>query len=226
VHDESGRPAGAEATPPDDGSRQGRAQEVSAPYSNGPITTLEELLDRLRDTARKVDPVSVSDILATTGRRSFGLLLLVPGIIVLSPLSGIPGLPSMFAIIVLLIAVQLLLRRPYVWLPEWLLRRRVPSHRMKQALHVLRPMARLIDRVIRPRLTQLTRGIALYAVAALCVVIAVTMPPLELIPFANSMAGAVLTTFGVALIGHDGVVVIIALALCVAAAWVIVSGLM
>jgi hypothetical protein len=61
----------------------------------------------------------------------------------------------------------------------------------------------------------LTHSVALYAIAVLCIVIAVTMPPLEVVPFANSTAGGALMAFGLALIAHDGVLVVIALAFCV-----------
>ena len=41
------------------------------------------------------------------------------------------------------------------------------------------------------------------------------MPPLEIVPFANTTSGLALTAFGLALIAYDGVLITLALAFCV-----------
>jgi hypothetical protein len=50
-------------------------------------------------------------MLKTVGQRSFGSLLLLPGLMALSPLSGLPGMPTLFGVMVLLITGQLLIGR-------------------------------------------------------------------------------------------------------------------
>jgi hypothetical protein len=57
----------------------------------------------------------------------------------------------------------------------------------------------------------LTGKVGTYVIALVCILVAATMPPLELIPFAATAAGAALTAFGLSLIAHDGVMVLIAL---------------
>lgn len=178
------------------------------------VTNLEKLLDRLGEAGEGCERVSLGAMLNAAGRRSFGPLLLVPGLIVLSPLSGVPGVSTTAAVVVLLIAGQLLLGRTYFWLPRSLLRRSAPQAKFERALRFLRPGAQLVDKLVRPRLIMLTHGAALYAIAAVCVVIAITMPPLEIVPFANTTSGAALTAFGLALIAHDGLFVLLGLALC------------
>jgi hypothetical protein len=73
-------------------------------------------------------------------------------------------------------------------------------------------MARWVDRMVQPRLTLFTRGPALYANVLLCLLIALSMPPLELIPFANSINGAALAALGLALFAQDGVLALLAFA--------------
>lgn len=192
------------------------------------VAGLEDLLERLAEAARREGRVSVAEMLAAAGQRSFGPLLLVPGLIVLSPLSGVPGLPSAVAVLVLLVAVQLLYRRHHVWLPEWTLRRSVSSGLLQRAVRILRPAARVVDRLTRPRLRLLAdaEGPALYPIALLCVLIALTMPPLELVPFANSIAGAALTAFGLALITHDGLLALVAGIICATGLWLAASSML
>lgn len=199
------------------------SNEPSAPAAT--VAGLEELLDRLAATARREGRVSVGEMLATAGQRSFGPLLLVPGLIVLSPLSGVPGLPTAVAVLILLVAVQLLWRRRHVWLPAWTLRRSVSSDMLQRAVRVLRPLARVVDRLTRPRLRVLAdpEGLALYPIALLCILIALTMPPLEFVPFANSIAGAALTAFGLALIARDGLLALVAGVICVSGFWLAAS---
>ncbi|WP_407352783.1 exopolysaccharide biosynthesis protein [Luteimonas sp. R10] len=202
------------------------SDELPAPVAT--VAGLEELLERLAGSARQAGHVSVAEMLAAAGQRSFGPLLLVPGLIVLSPLSGVPGLPSAVAVLVLLVAVQLLCRRRHVWLPQWTLRRSVSARLLQRAVRVLRPVARVVDRLTRPRLRMLAdaEGPALYPIALLCILIALTMPPLELVPFANSIAGAALTAFGLALITRDGLLALVAGVLCAAGFWFAASGVL
>src|SRR5690606_15941015 len=71
-------------------------------------SSLVEVLDRLEEAAREQSDIALGAILEAVGRRSFGPLLLVAGLIALSPLSGIPGMPTTVGVLVLIIAVQLL----------------------------------------------------------------------------------------------------------------------
>lgn len=175
------------------------------------VTNLETMLDRLGNGTDGHERISIGRMTEVVGRRSFGPLLLVAGLIALSPLSGIPGMPTMVAILVILIAAQLLCGRERFWLPNFLLRRSVSRERFQKALRFMRPPARFVDRFLRPRLTGLTHTIGSYGVAFFCILIALTMPPLEILPFAASTAGAALSAFGLSLIAHDGLLAIIAL---------------
>ena len=180
------------------------------------VESLEDLLDRLEKCEEGMDRVTIGAILDAVGRRAFGPVLLVLGLIIVSPLSGVPGLPTSIAVMTLLIAVQLLFGRNNFWLPRWLVRRSMPRPRLEKAVGLLRSPARFIDRCVRRRWSALTQSTGLYVTAAVCVVISLLMPPLELLPFASSIAGAALAAFGLGLIVKDGVLVLVALAFSVA----------
>ncbi|MCQ4259209.1 exopolysaccharide biosynthesis protein [Stutzerimonas stutzeri] len=171
---------------------------------------LKTLLQLLEEAGEPDEPISIEGMLEATGQRSFGALLLIPGLLLFSPLSGIPGLPTFFAVMIGLIAMQLLVGRTHFWLPKWLLNRCASRSKYDRAIAFLKRPARLIDRLIRHRLTVLTEGIAVYINALVCLLIAVAMPPLELIPFGNSVAGAALTLIGLGMMARDGALVIAA----------------
>lgn len=174
------------------------------------LNNLEALLDLLGEAGEGEDRITIGTMLESAGRRSFGPLLLVLGLIALSPLSGIPGIPTTVGIMVLAIAGQLVLGRRNFWLPQWLLRRSFSKSKLEGALRFLRPVARVVDRMIRPRLRVLTQDGAIYFVSVMALMIALIMPPLEFVPFAATIAGAALTVLGLALVANDGVLIVLA----------------
>lgn len=174
------------------------------------LSNLEQLLDQLALVAENQERISLDDLIQAVGRRSFGTLLLMVGVLLASPLSGIPGMATTMAVIVLLIATQLLGGRRHFWLPRWLLRRSVKRHQLLKALGWLRSPARFIDSFLRPRLTWLVHSTGTYFIALVCVLLAMIMPTMELVPFSATAAGFTLAFFGLALVAHDGLLVMIA----------------
>lgn len=176
--------------------------------------SLTDILDRLEDGVDEdAEHVSVGELLDAVGRRSFAPILLLMGLIGLSPLSGIPGMPTTTAVVVLLVAGQLVFKRERFWLPRWVLRRKMKRSKLCRALRWCRKPAGFIDdHLLRRRLTTLTNHRANYAVAVICMMIAITIPPMEVVPFAATLAGAALTAFALSLIADDGLLMLIALA--------------
>lgn len=175
-------------------------------------TRLEPLLDRVCEAEAKEGKVSLDAILDEIGRRSFGPLLLVAGLVTLAPLVGdIPGVPTVMGVFVIITAAQLLLGRDRFWLPDWLLRRSVEQKKLEKGISWLRRPARWIDRVLRPRLSVLVEGPGVWIVAGASLLVGLGMPPMELVPFSANLAGLALAAFGLALITRDGLLAIVAL---------------
>ncbi len=177
------------------------------------VHNLEGVLRQLERAASQVGDegqVSVGHVMKTLGARSFGPLILVPGLIGVSPIGAIPGLPAVMALIVFLIAAQMLIGMDHAWLPGALLRRSMAGKRLRQACRAVRPTARLIDKLLWPRLTALTRRPFLFVIAALVVAVAVVTPVIELVPFAGIVPNAAIVAFGLALTAHDGIWALIA----------------
>ncbi|WP_447044733.1 exopolysaccharide biosynthesis protein [Vreelandella sp. H-I2] len=178
---------------------------------NQPLRNLEQLLERVGELTRHNDQVSIGMVVESIGSRSFGPLLMLIGITLFSPLSGVPGMSIFMASFVLLVAVQMLFGRKQFWLPHYILNRSVEHGKLQKVLDWLNKPARGIDRVLKPRLTFLVRNGGSYAIAAICVVVGLFMPFMELVPFSSSAAGLALLALGLSLVVHDGVLVLLAL---------------
>ncbi len=178
---------------------------------NSPPETLEQLIDTLATVRSDGTDTNIGAILEAVGTRSFGPLLILAGIIVMSPLSGVPGVPTTVGVFVALISLQLLCGRRHFWLPQWIKRRCVPRSRYETALRGVRRPARFVDRFLRPRIVMLTNGLGQLVIAAVCLLIAASMALMEFVPFSASIVGVIFTAFGLSLVAHDGLLGVAAL---------------
>lgn len=174
------------------------------------LRNLEQLFKHIATLANENGEVSLGIVVESVGSRSFGPLLLVIGLTLTSPLSGIPGMASVSAAFILLIGAQLLIGRDYFWLPHWMLERSLSRDQVMAALRWIMPSARVVDRLTRPRLTFLVSRSGAYLTALFCVCIAMVMPMFELVPFSASAVGVALAALGLALVAHDGLLALIA----------------
>ncbi|MEG3190889.1 exopolysaccharide biosynthesis protein [Lysobacter sp. D1-1-M9] len=178
---------------------------------------LTQVVHGLIELGQSQAQVSVQDIQHALGERGFGPFLLVPAIIELSPIGAIPGLPTSLALIVVLSALQLLFGRRHFWLPAFLHQRSASGERVEKAMkHVLRA-ARWVDKRVHPRMRWAAREPFIHISALLCILLAATVPPLELMPFASSAPFAAIGLLGLGLMVRDGVVVLVASAASIAA---------
>jgi hypothetical protein len=190
------------------------ADKVSLRSHNGPrnleemVLALEALCMRNHGTL-----VSVGDILDMLGPRSFAPLILAVGLLAVTPIDSIPTLPTTFGIIILLTVGQMLTGRRALWLPRIISGRAVNADKLKRALAWLLPRARRADRWLGTRLTLLTRGGFLIAIAVSCALLAAIMPFLELVPLVSTVPALAFTAFGIALLMHDGVAALAGFAL-------------
>lgn len=190
---------------------------MAARTSDAP-ETLSALLDKLLEAAKQNgSKLSAGELVETIGRRSFGPLLLLGGLLGMTPVSAIPTAPTIIALIVLLIAGQLLFGMKSVWLPRWLSNRSVKATKVEKAVAVARKPAGAVDKVIRPRLLVLTGPVGDRVAALVCVIIALAVPPLEFLPFVAFIPSLAIATFGLALIARDGLLVAIAFLISAAA---------
>jgi hypothetical protein len=183
------------------------------------ITNIAELLDAIEESVGKDKKISLGKILDCVGHRSYGPLLLLAGLVMAAPgIGDIPGIPTGMGIFTALVAGQMVIGRDYLWLPRWLLKRKISQETLCKAIGRLSKPARKVDRVIRPRLTALTYNSGRYGIALACFAIAMATPAMEVVLFSANAAGAALAAFGLSLVAHDGLLALIAYAFTLGAA--------
>ncbi|HCY02704.1 MAG TPA: hypothetical protein DHU71_07450, partial [Erythrobacter sp.] len=85
--------------------------------------SMGDVLGELDELAANHDEVRVADVLDDFGARSFGPFIMIPAVLEITPVGGIPGVPTVLALFIALIAVQLLIGRDHVWMPQFVQRR-------------------------------------------------------------------------------------------------------
>jgi hypothetical protein len=181
-----------------------------------PTKIVEALHDAADEASEGDDGIRADSIVDHVNQRGIGALLLVPGAIEITPIGGVPGVPTVLAAITALCAVQVLIGREDLWLPGFLARRTVTADRLHRAADWMDPVARWMDRNLGDSLTWLVAPpvprLAALAILALCA----TVPALELVPFASTIPMGTCALFGLALLTRDGRVM--------ALAWVATAG--
>src|SRR5690606_37845127 len=147
-----------------------RSRGIGQAQDKGQFDTLGELLDAVEKEAGASGSMSIEKVQAMAGRRAYGPLLLLPGLVAVSPLSGIPTVPSILGTIVAIVSSQLLFGRLQVWLPERLRKASLGEEKVGLGLRFARPVARAVDRIVHRRLPGLTGPTSLRIAAASCLV--------------------------------------------------------
>ncbi|MBY6155095.1 exopolysaccharide biosynthesis protein [Vannielia litorea] len=172
----------------------------SATHEIRSLSDVLEALDRLSEP----ETVSIKDLLEEIGMRAFAPLVLIPALILVTPLSGIPGLPTIGATLIALVIVQKLMGRTHLWLPGWLTRRNVAGERLAGAVDWMRKPCRWIDDHSRKRLSPLVSRPANLITALVITLICVVIPFLELLPMVTSLFAVAISLLAIGLLVRDG----------------------
>lgn len=167
--------------------------------------TVLRIVQRLdRETGR--EQVTVDDVVSAFGASAFLPIMMVPALLVVSPLSGIPLFSSACGLTIALVAAQMLFGRRRLWLPPMICRRRISGERLHDGIRRLRGLADWIDRHTHDRMRSLAGPKAAPAILAACLVAGLAMPFLELVPFSSSVLGLAVLCFCTALLSGDGLI--------------------
>lgn len=178
-----------------------------------PTSTLMRAL--LRDAPG--ERVTLDWMLARLGERSFGILLLLLGLIGL-----VPGVSFLAAALMLLPAVQMMLSRAAPDLPDFVGARAVPVRRVAWLVARLVPALAWLERFSYPRWqTRFHGGTRSIGLMALLLALSALSP----IPFAAVLPNLAVMLIAFALLEKDGLALLLAMALgavslCVTAATV------
>lgn len=179
-----------------------------------PRPTFTHLLDTIAAQATNDDvgdrnDITARDIIAAVGSRSHGALLLLLGVVSISPLTVLPGATWLVAAITLLVALQMTFSARRLWLPSAFLDVRMHRASVADAVARLRPAAHTLDALLKPRLTILVDSPGMNLAGLLCAVAALATFPLGLVPLGPVLPGLAVSTIGLGLFFKDGVIVLV-----------------
>jgi hypothetical protein len=166
-------------------------------------THTSELLDEL--VAKAPDgPVDLEWLLGRLDRRSFGLLLLLLGLLVI-----IPGVATIATLALLFPAVQMMLGRSAPSFPRFLSKRQFDFKRFKRFAVRVRPLLQAIERVSRPRWNA-RRDVMDRLIGLVVFLLALSAGwPL---PLVNVIPGIVVVLIAIAYLQEDGLLLVVGIA--------------
>lgn len=149
--------------------------------------------------------VSLSVLAQILGSRSTGALLLFLALPMVLPIPA-PGISVVFGVPLMLISAQLLFGRQALWLPRRFADRSISQNQLEAYIRRAMPAVRKMEKLVKPRFAQLTHGIALHVVGAMCLVLAaiITLP----VPLGHLVPGAAISVMALGLIEQDGLAIL------------------
>jgi hypothetical protein len=169
-------------------------------------STSNSLADSLKPFLRLRRPeLSLGDMLGEVEvEDGLGPVLLVLTLPVMLPLP--PGFSMVLALPLLLVAPQIVLRRREIWLPPFLARRTIKRAALVKVIRRVLPPLERAEKIVRPRLGFLTRGLGASMVGVACTLIALVL--VLPIPFANLVPSLAMGAFAIGLARKDGLFVL------------------
>lgn len=178
--------------------------------------TLTDVLSQIRSSTDG-SKITFTEMLQALDQRSFGPILLLPALIAVAPTGAIPGMSLVTGAIIFAVALQLFIGRSSPWLPDRFGNFSFSRDRLIGVIDKSKTYTRWVDKILQPRLAVLVSFPANRIVALVCMIMALTMFPLALLPFAVAVPGTSIALIALGLTARDGLVVLLGL-ICSAAA--------
>ena len=174
--------------------------DASVPLAAAAPRRTSEVLSALA-AAHAGERITVGDIVHGLGDRAFGMLLFAFAAPNLPPL-GIPGLSSVCAVPLLILALQLMAGRAEPALPGWVTARSMPTAAFRRLMAYVVPWLARAERLVRPRAAIAVSGAGERAAGAAVAILAVVL--VLPIPFGNLLPAIAIALFGLAIVERDG----------------------
>jgi hypothetical protein len=179
---------------------------TSAPPSAPPPppAAASALLDDLVE-AFPGEKISVGELVDQLDSRAHGVLLLVLALPMCIP--NVPGISTIFGLLMMAPALQLVLGSRRLWLPQRVRGWAIDGAALRRTLGVATPTLKRIEYLIKPRWSPLTQFpvTILIGLQTLLMAVILILP----IPFANWPPGMTVAMTALALLQRDGVLIVL-----------------
>lgn len=171
----------------------------------------QSLSATLREVARSLPSgkIQTRDLLAQVGEQGLLLLCLLLCLPFILPVS-IPGVSTVFGIVIILLGASITLNR-LPWLPGFVMKRQLTADDLKAAFEKGADTVARMERFVRPRMLTLsqTRGLNILHGLGLTLGGILLLFPLSLIPFSNTLPGLAVIFLAIGMLQRDGVFIVI-----------------
>lgn len=159
----------------------------------------------LEDIGAKQDPkLYLGELIDAFGERGFGALMLFLGLI--SALIGaVPGTTTILGLPLMLISMQLVIRRDQLWFPRWAMKRHLDRAAYRAVVGKAVKPLRSIEKVARPRLFVMSNEVSEVLIGLICTLLAFIL----ILPIwgGNLVPSLIIAAFGFGLMQRDGLVI-------------------
>lgn len=158
--------------------------------------------------------VTAGELIDTLDERALGALLLVLALPMCIP--NVPGISTVFGLLMILPALQLALGQHKLWVPKRVRAMSFPREGLTRTLNVTIPTLRRVEFLFRPRFEALTQfPVTIYVgIQTLLMAVILILP----IPFANWPPGMTVALTALALLQRDGLLMLLTIPAAIASA--------
>ncbi|NNC37759.1 MAG: exopolysaccharide biosynthesis protein [Acidimicrobiales bacterium] len=171
---------------------------------------LESLLDTV-DEAVEIAPdnkPSLRQIIVSFGNKAFGPVLVLSGLMLMTPIAALPGMPAVLSTLILVFSAQLIMGWSHPWLPAFLTKIKLKQKDIEKTDKAVRPVLKKLDGLIRPRVFWANSENFRLATAILSILIAIAIIPLGVLPFGVALPGLIIFTLGLGIMARDGLFIL------------------
>ena len=187
--------------------------QIDTQNNNKEDTPLQSVLEQVAATLDGGDSVDLKTVVEAFGNRSFGPIMILCGLCMMTPLGALPGIPPAFGVIVIVFALQLLFRRKTPWMPEILRKVKIPADKLLKVQKKVQPVLAKIDGIIRPRMKWAATGPMQALISVFAIILSLTFFPLGMFPFGVVAPATIILLFGLGITARDGVLTLLGLGL-------------
>lgn len=174
------------------------------------MRALSEVLNHLEHSVQG-QKVTIGSLVDELGAHSFASLMLMFALISTSPASSIPGVTAIVAFIEFILVAQIMLGRDCLWLPGFISRKALSTHKLCKGINWLRKPVHFVERFLKPRWVFFVKPPWLYLPLAVILAVTPFMPFMEVIPTSGSIASAAIACFAAGLLTRDGLLAMVSI---------------
>ncbi|MGH1403454.1 MAG: exopolysaccharide biosynthesis protein [Alphaproteobacteria bacterium] len=169
------------------------------------MKTISDIFKEIDETLTN-QTVSIGDLVEHLHERGFGFLLLILSIPMALPIPVPPGINILLASPLILLTAQQAIGYHSIWLPNWIKQKGIKRESMSAIIQKTLPWFKKLEKIIKPRLEFLTRGISSNIIGVLGLIMALTIcVPL---PMTNTVPSLGIALMAIGLINRDGLAVL------------------